>query len=128
MTGRTIRRGVIAFVLAFATCSGVMAWWATLEHRPRSALMAVDDYTSRSINVVEEGGATVDPARLASCRRDPTFEPFQTNGNRIRRWVRGQKVSPDSLRIDYPDCLVRFYLRQSDDGTWQVYSVRSHAG
>ena len=54
---------------------------------------------------------------------------FQTYGNRLRRWLAGRKVDPDSIALEFeagPPVEVR--LISSPDGKWRVTYFQTHAG
>ena len=54
---------------------------------------------------------------------------FQSCGNRLRRWIRGRKVDPDQISIDY-DVGLPFEIRltSDDNGHWRIIFFQSHAG
>ena len=54
---------------------------------------------------------------------------FQTYGNRLRRWLGGRKVDPDSIGLEFeagPPLEVR--MVSSPDGKWRVTYFQTHAG
>jgi hypothetical protein len=54
---------------------------------------------------------------------------FQTYGNRLRRWLGGRKLDPDSLGLEFeagPPVEVR--VVSSPDGKWRVTYFQTHAG
>ena len=54
---------------------------------------------------------------------------FQTYGNRLRRWLGGRKVDPDSIGLEFeagPPVEVR--VVSSPDGKWRVTYFQMHAG
>jgi hypothetical protein len=54
---------------------------------------------------------------------------FQTYGNRLRRWLAGRKVDPDSIGLEFeagPPVEVR--VISSPDGKWRVTYFQMHAG
>ncbi|MFP8780819.1 hypothetical protein [Hydrogenophaga sp. RWCD_12] len=91
--------------------------WTRLEHRPQAPLDAVRTYLAQAA-----------PATVTACQQPGAFEPYQTNGNRLRRLLQGREVDESAISIEFPDCLVRFYLRREGDGVWRVYRVHPHAG
>ena len=100
-------------------------WWTRQQHQPADALVAVHGY------LLQEASATsvTHPHGLANCKRASAFEPFQTNGNRLRRRLQGLNPDAKTISIEFSDCLVRFYLRRQNEGeVWQVYRVQAHAG
>jgi len=54
---------------------------------------------------------------------------FQTYGNRLRRWLGGRKLDPDSMGLEFeagPPVEVR--MVSSPDGKWRVTYFQTHAG
>jgi hypothetical protein len=54
---------------------------------------------------------------------------FQTYGNRLRRWLAGRKIDPDSIGLEFearPPVEVR--VISSPDGKWRVTYFQTHAG
>jgi hypothetical protein len=54
---------------------------------------------------------------------------FQTYGNRLRRWLAGRKIDPDSIGLEFeagPPVEIR--LVSSPDGQWRVAYFQTHAG
>ena len=54
---------------------------------------------------------------------------FQTYGNRLRRWLAGRKLDPDSIGLEFeagPPVEIR--LLSSPDGKWRVTYFQTHAG
>lgn len=66
--------------------------------------------------------------RGANYRFDYTFPP-QTNGNRLRRWLKGQKVDMQDVSIEFkgPSDL-RITVRHLGNNQWKVFYITSHAG
>ena len=55
--------------------------------------------------------------------------PTQTNGNRLRRLIRGQNVDMDELNVEFEGtCLLSVRLRRTSDKGWRVFYFASHAG
>jgi hypothetical protein len=54
--------------------------------------------------------------------------PFQSYGNRLRRWIRGRKIDPDQVIVDYFIGLpFELRLRSNDTGEWRITYFQSHA-
>jgi hypothetical protein len=54
---------------------------------------------------------------------------FQTYGNRLRRWLGGRKLDPDSMGLEFeagPPVEIR--VVSSPDGKWRVTYFQTHAG
>jgi len=54
---------------------------------------------------------------------------FQTYGNRLRRWLAGRKIDPDSIGLEFEaGSPVEIRLVSSPDGKWRVTYFQAHAG
>jgi hypothetical protein len=54
---------------------------------------------------------------------------FQTYGNRLRRWLAGRKIDPDSIGLEFQaGSPVEIRLISSPDGRWRVTYFQTHAG
>jgi hypothetical protein len=54
---------------------------------------------------------------------------FQTYGNRLRRWLAGRKVDPDSIGLEFEaGAPVEVRVVSSPDGKWRVTYFQTHAG
>lgn len=137
-----MRKLSIGIKFALGVC-GILAglmWWSKLEHQPSGALAAVRDYIARESSIANMGDpkaapstpnpATekIPPTRLAACKQPSAFEPFQTNGNRLRSLLQRRNPDQTVVSIDFSDCSVRFYLQRLANGSWQIRRVHSHAG
>ena len=55
--------------------------------------------------------------------------PFQSNGNRLRRWFSGREVEMPEVHVEFVgECLFRVTLRPVGGDQWKVFSFGSHAG
>ena len=56
--------------------------------------------------------------------------PFQSYGNRLRRWLRGQQVEMPELHVEFSVGGVPFEVRErsTKDGEWKVSYFQTHAG
>lgn len=122
---RVSRLRILVMLCAFGLLGFSGWWWTRQQHRPPDALAAVQGYLRQEASAI----SAANPHALANCRRASAFEPFQTNGNRLRRRLQGLSPDAKNISIEFSDCLVRFYLRRPSDGeAWQVYRVQQHAG
>ena len=54
--------------------------------------------------------------------------PFQSRGNRLRRWISGQEIEMPELNVQYMgDCAFRVTIRRSAEHELKVYKFGSHA-
>lgn len=55
--------------------------------------------------------------------------PFQSNGNRLRRWILGKEVEMDDVSVEFDGpCLLEIRIHHMDDGAWKISYFASHAG
>ena len=55
--------------------------------------------------------------------------PPQTNGNRLRRWIKGQRVDMDEVDVEFEGaCLLGVRVRRTSDHGWRIFYFASHAG
>ena len=68
-------------------------------------------------------GAPPAPAQFLAVR------PFQSYGNRLRRWVHGQEMDPQEVSLEFSVDGVPFEVRETRvGGEWKVNYFQSHAG
>jgi hypothetical protein len=144
VTPLTRRRAIFAVLLALAGVGFFL--WLKAEHVPavpiQTAQAFIDylhanNYESASALTMRNGytGKTPDELVVASrrqlcklTRRVGTF-PFQSNGNRLRRWLSGREVEMPEVQVEFVgDCLFGVTLRHVGGGQWKVYNFASHAG
>jgi hypothetical protein len=54
---------------------------------------------------------------------------FQTYGNRLRRWLAGRKIDPDTIGLEFQaGTPIEIRLISSPDGKWRVTYFQTHAG
>ena len=59
---------------------------------------------------------------------DSTHPP-QTNGNRLRRWLRGSEVEMRDVSVEFRGpSLLRITVRHLGNNQWKVFYITSHAG
>ena len=70
-----------------------------------------------------EGGARTGAAEMREVR------PFQSYGNRLRRWINGESVDQTEANVDFSVGGVPFKvgLVRFKDGRWRVRNFQSHA-
>lgn len=59
-----------------------------------------------------------------------SHSPLQTNGNRLRRRLKGKEVEMPEIRIEFENipCLFSVSLRHAGKSQWKVHNFQSHAG
>jgi hypothetical protein len=70
-------------------------------------------------------------AKRQFCALDKTTTtfPFQSNGNRWRRWLQGRVVDPLEVTVEFTgSCLFSVTLHNLSPRNWKIYFFQSHAG
>ncbi len=126
--------------------AGCAAWWLRSEHVPSEALHVAQAFvahldakefaqahelTTKGGHVGKTPAELEDVARRQLCkitRVAGTF-PFQSNGNRIRRWASGREIEMPELSVEFVgSCLLGVTVRHTPNEGWRVFKFASHAG
>ncbi len=134
----------IVFTAVLLTGGGF--YWLKAEHRPQEAISQAQNFIDLlQLNKLEDayqltlknelvgktdGEFTVTVQRqLCSLNKQTTTFPFQSNGNRMRRWIGGRSIEPPEVTVEFTgSCLFGVTLRSVAPGMWKVYHFQSHAG
>ncbi len=55
--------------------------------------------------------------------------PFQSNGNRLRRWASGAEVEMPEVNVEFDGgCLLSVRVRRVGAGDWKIFYFATHAG
>ena len=55
--------------------------------------------------------------------------PFQSNGNRLRRWASGADIDMPEVSVEFDGgCLLSVRVRQVGNGDWKIFYFATHAG
>ena len=70
------------------------------------------------------------PATTPASVRFEAVHPFQSYGNRLRRWLHGREADPPQLWLEFSVDGVPFTVRETrvNKGEWKVDYFESHAG
>ena len=137
---------LLPMVFAIALLASGGFYWLGAEHRPQEAIAQAQKFVELvQTNELDEafqltlkndivGKTDADFATIVKrqfCRLDKqtTTFPFQSNGNRTRRWLSGRAIEPSEVTVEFTgSCLFGVTLRYVDGGEWKVYFFQSHAG
>jgi hypothetical protein len=137
------RLATFAFAVATTT---IMTWWLKSEHSPsepvRLARAFVEHLEAKQFGEAFElttktgmVGSTVEEleavAERQMCRVDRWVgaSPFQSNGNRLRRWASGRDIEPSEVQIEFEgECLLGVTVRHIRGSEWRVSKFQRHAG
>ena len=120
--------------------------WLKAEHRPTNAIAQAETFvfllnadklseaydltlqnelTGKTLAAFEE----VAKRQFCSLDKTTTTFPFQSNGNRLRRWYQGRALEPAEVTVEFTgSCLFGVTLHSNSSGKWKVYFFQSHAG
>jgi len=142
------KSGARALLSCFALALAVTAFfiWAKTEYGQPAAVSVAKDFLSRMRRgdlesafelTTKSGYVGRTPADLYAFAQRHTClggrlvwtAPPQTNGNRLRRLIRGQNVDMDEVHVEFQGaCLLSVRLRRTSDNSWRVFYFASHAG
>ena len=143
---------IVLALLILCGLAGAGYWGLHRQYVPPDAIAVAERFVSliKAGNFAEAYSLTTQDAlpgrtleqfeanvqrRVAVDALKPTVEwrrvkgGFQTYGNRLRRWLAGRKVDPDSIGLEFeagPPLEVR--MVSSPDGKWRVTYFQTHAG
>ena len=138
---------VLAVVLAAATGAPMLWWLLHQQHLPTEAIATAQafvrdveqrDYAAAFGRTLAGPATGTTPLQLQTnaqrqlcppARLDYTL-PFQSHGNRLRRWAAGRTLDEPQVRVEFvgSPCLFGITLRRTADGQWKVVGFASHAG
>jgi hypothetical protein len=134
-----------SFVLA-SLAIALFWWWASCEYTQTEAKQVAHDflqrlearqYTKAFELTVQQGYVGKSPEELQAiserefCKVDrlASIFPFQSNGNRMRRWFSGREVDMPQVVFEFTGrCLLGVAVRKTEHNTWRVFRFASHAG
>ncbi len=135
------------FVLACLIALGAGGlFWLKSEHKPQDAIRQAEvfvfllkakkfeeafDLTLKNEFTGQTPAAFEAVAKRQFCALDKTITtfPFQSNGNRWRRWLKGRVVDPLEVTVEFTgSCLFSVTLHNLSPMNWKVYFFQSHAG
>jgi hypothetical protein len=121
--------------------------WLKRQHYPKEAidvaqqfvsLLHQDKFESAYALSIKNGsiGKTLTEfeakARRERCPSEPKYDhtfPFQSNGNRLRRWANGSEIDVQEIVVEFKsECLLGIRLKKTSDQQWRVFRFAVHAG
>jgi hypothetical protein len=132
------------FAITLLSCGGF--FWLKAEHRPQQAIDQAQTFVNLlQLNKLEDAYqltlknelvgktdadfATLVKQQMCGVNKHTTTFPFQSNGNRMRRWIAGRPIEPSDITVEFTgSCLFGVTLRYVAGGMWKVYFFQSHAG
>lgn len=136
---------VPVIVLVLAVIAATV--WLKAEHVPGAAKRVAQEFVDRlqaaqfarahQLTVRNNGYVGTTPAEFEGIARRQFCKvtrlagtsPFQSNGNRLRRWLGAREVEMPEVRVEFEGaCLFGVSVRHVGAGQWLVYSFASHAG
>jgi hypothetical protein len=129
----------------FATGAAGFAWLKA-EHRPSDAIAQAEAFVSL-LKAGEFSGAydltvkndvtgktlvnfeALVKQQFCALEKTTTTFPFQSNGNRLRRWYQGRIIDLEEVTVEFTgSCLFGVTLRNLSPQSWKVSYFQSHAG
>jgi hypothetical protein len=130
--------GLLGIALLLVAVAGLTL---RAQHRPADAIDVAQAF-ARHVHEGDENRARqlgADPEKIAGqvarlrawactpARLEGWF-PFQSNGNRVRRWLGGQVLDESPTHVEFVGrCAFRVSLTRSAAGPWRVVRVEVHA-
>jgi hypothetical protein len=104
--------------------------FVTLLHQDKLesayALSIKNGYTGKTLTEFQAN------ARDERCPSEPKYDytfPFQSNGNRLRRWVNGSEIDVQEINVEFKsECLLGIRLKKTSNQLWRVSYFAVHAG
>ncbi|MFZ2266822.1 MAG: hypothetical protein WAV95_04510 [Azonexus sp.] len=145
MSWSTAHRRVAALLSAILLGSAAIAWLQA-EHEPSAPIEVAQAFlahlearqVARAYELTTQSGplgSTLGQFETLASRlpygntRLLGSHPFQTNGNRLRRWAAGREIEMPEVHVEFSgQCLLRVTLRRTLGGQWRVSKLSSHAG
>ncbi len=142
MNKSTTALAALTAVLLCAFC----AWWLRAAHFPVQAVqvahtfvlhLEAQRYPQAYALAVAGGGVgrsveqfeTFAKSQRCSATRIVSTFPYQSNGNRLRRWWAGRSVDLDEVVVEFDGaCLLGVKVQRNASGAWRVVRFASHAG
>ena len=141
----TLKRYALAATVAVVACLGAVVWLKSAR-RPAEAIKVAESFLTHiearqfpqayaltlqrgpvgttleafEVTVLRE---TCGPVRLVST------SPYQSKGNRLRRWLSGATVEMPEVRVEFEGaCLLGLTVSHTEDKGWRVARFARHAG
>jgi hypothetical protein len=132
-------------IILFITMLGAVTWLRApyaqtkprkvaeefLEHLKAGEFQKAHDLTVKSGYVGNSAKelASVLKNHCINVRRFAYTFPFQSNGNRLRRWLSGREIEIPEVHVEIEgSCLLGITVRHIGENEWKVSRFASHAG
>jgi hypothetical protein len=144
---KVIQRIVLALAVVAAVAVALFVWAKSPYDQAEAvevaksflAQLRADDFSNAHELTTKGGYVGKTPAELKTIaerqrcwagRVDSTSPP-QTNGNRLRRLVKRERMDLDEVRVEFVGpgaCLLGVSLKKSAQNEWRVHYFATHAG
>jgi hypothetical protein len=142
------RKILFAAIIGLLTLVGVVQviWWLKAPYPQTEArllaqsfldLLRAGEFEKAHELTLKNGYVGKTPKELEEIARKelcPLTElvgtfPFQSNGNRIRRWLSGREVEMPELHVEFAGSgLLGVNVRRTKTSQWKVFRFAGHAG
>jgi hypothetical protein len=142
-----LKLAIAASTFALCLLGGGFFLWAKSEHRQEEQRQLAQEFlrllqTNQFVRAHElttrngPVGRTAAELELISNRELCAIErlaytyPFQSNGNRLRRWVSGVEIEMPQVHVEFVGaaCLIGVTVVRTEDKQWRVSKFSKHAG
>ena len=140
------KRSTYAAVACALALIAMSFWWLRAEHTPEAPIRVAQEFLKKLEAkqfaqafelTVKQGYVGRTPEELQEVSRQALCEldrmvstfPFQSNGNRLRRFVSGREIEMAQVLVEFEGrCLLGVTVQRTKDQAWRVYRFASHAG
>jgi hypothetical protein len=146
MTSRRPRTLLLAAIVAPLLLGAGLFRWLKAEHMPTEAIGVAQTFVAdlqlgqfaqahalstkgRHVGANPRELEAISRRQLCKAERLVGTHPYQSNGNRLRRWLAGTGVDLPEVRVELEGpSLLGVTVRHLQTGAWRVSEFNSHAG
>jgi hypothetical protein len=141
------RAGLVSIALLILLAgAGAGYFWLKAAHIPSDAVSVAQTFikhlqakqfeqahqlTMKNGYVGKTAEALKDISAHELCRVDNVVGhfPFQSNGNRLRRWISGAEIEMPEVQVEFEgNCLLGVTVRRNANKQWRIFKFAGHAG
>jgi hypothetical protein len=141
-----VLKSIVPFATALIACLAAAGIWMKMQYRHSAEIETAEKFVkairakeydrafelttrARTWGYDGEDFLAFAPRQLCGAFAMKEVFPIQSNGNRLRKRLSGQKPDMPEVNVQYTgDCFFRVTLRREASGEWKVLKFGSHAG
>ena len=143
-----LKRRHFAYIVLLVIMSVGLIFWAKAAHVQSEPIRIAVEFITHlcaknyqaALKLIAKNGYTVKTAQELAANSDARYAhcgpikligtfPFQSNGNRLRRWFSGRAVEMEVVTIEFwTNCLFGVTLHHGGRDQWKIFSFGCHAG